>query len=175
MQLLDTLRARGITLEPRPDGKLAARPASALTDELRREIRLHKAELLAVLTTPELAAMLQAEPANIAVSDPLTLLAVDVRLVATALGLDLEPIATARQLVEDCDGIHELPRHDRLRAVLLLLRLLRDGPGCLNAPAPDLKAVGDTAVELWHAGKPDQARALWDAARDRDAERAGER
>jgi hypothetical protein len=50
-ELVETLRARGVTLEPRGD-KLRLAPASAVTPEEVEALRLHKAEVLVLLTAP---------------------------------------------------------------------------------------------------------------------------
>ena len=57
--ILGLLAARGVTIRPRPDGNLEVSPRRLLTDETRRLIREHKAELLQVLAAgslPDLAA-----------------------------------------------------------------------------------------------------------------------
>ncbi len=50
------LTAKGLTLRPTPDGNLEVWPRRLLTDETRRLIRAHKAELLAALAEPEVFA-----------------------------------------------------------------------------------------------------------------------
>src|ERR1043166_3586265 len=49
MELLTSLQRQGFNLMPRPEGKLAVKPAEKLTDELREAIRQRKAEVLALL------------------------------------------------------------------------------------------------------------------------------
>jgi len=49
--LLAEIRAAGLTLDPAPDG-LRVSPKARLTDELRKKIRAHKADLLAALRSP---------------------------------------------------------------------------------------------------------------------------
>jgi hypothetical protein len=49
--LLDELKAMGIRLEPRPNGKLHITPADHLTPELLEAVRRHKTEILATLAT----------------------------------------------------------------------------------------------------------------------------
>ncbi len=49
IELLSTLRAQGITVEPRPDGRLYIAPAERLTPDLIARLRAHKPEILAVL------------------------------------------------------------------------------------------------------------------------------
>ena len=48
-QVIESLRARGGQLHLLEGGHLGAAPASALTDDLRAEIRAHKTELVQVL------------------------------------------------------------------------------------------------------------------------------
>ena len=48
-ELLTTLHQRGIILTPLPGNKLAIRPASKLTPELRAELKQRKSEVLALL------------------------------------------------------------------------------------------------------------------------------
>ena len=52
--ILGLLAARGVTIRPRPDGNLEVSPRRLLTDETRRLIREHKAELLQVLAADSL-------------------------------------------------------------------------------------------------------------------------
>lgn len=65
--LLQMLTARGLTLRPRPDGNLEVSPRTALTDELRAQIRAHKGELLAALQA--LAGAAEAPGADHATTD----------------------------------------------------------------------------------------------------------
>src|ERR1043166_6124430 len=50
LELLRQLERQGFTLTPTVDGKLAVKPAGRLTDSLRKQIRAHKAEVVALLT-----------------------------------------------------------------------------------------------------------------------------
>jgi len=52
--ILGLLAAQGLTLRPRPDGNLEVSPRRLLTDETRRLIREHKAELLQALAVDPL-------------------------------------------------------------------------------------------------------------------------
>lgn len=52
--ILGVLAARGLRLRPTPDGNLEVSPRRLLTDETRRLIREHKAELLTALGTDAL-------------------------------------------------------------------------------------------------------------------------
>ncbi|MBI1984091.1 MAG: hypothetical protein HYS61_07830 [Acidobacteria bacterium] len=52
--ILGLLAARGLTVRPRPDGNLEVSPRGLLTDETRRLIREHKAELLQALVADPL-------------------------------------------------------------------------------------------------------------------------
>lgn len=44
--IFDALRDAGLTVTPKPNGKLNVAPASRLTDELRELVRVGKAEML---------------------------------------------------------------------------------------------------------------------------------
>lgn len=48
-ELLERVRAAGVRLAALPGGRLWAEPSALLTDELRSEIRAHRAELLTLL------------------------------------------------------------------------------------------------------------------------------
>ena len=52
-ELLDTLQARGARVHLLADDHLGVAPSSALTDDLRAEIRAHKTELIQVLRTED--------------------------------------------------------------------------------------------------------------------------
>ncbi len=47
--ILNTLRERGVTLRVDEQGRIVAKPLSAIDDGLRREVKAHKAELLTLL------------------------------------------------------------------------------------------------------------------------------
>jgi hypothetical protein len=51
--LLTELGRRGIRIEPRPNGNLYLAPKDLLTPELVERVRSHKAELVALLSTPQ--------------------------------------------------------------------------------------------------------------------------
>ena len=51
-ELLNTLVGRGATVHLENGDQLRIKPAAALTDELRAQIRLNKAEIVAFLTRP---------------------------------------------------------------------------------------------------------------------------
>jgi len=54
--LLAELHARGVRVKPRPaTGKLWVKPLSAIDPLLRARLNAHKAELLALLTTPAIS------------------------------------------------------------------------------------------------------------------------
>ncbi|MSQ47310.1 MAG: hypothetical protein EXR78_02805 [Deltaproteobacteria bacterium] len=55
-ELVEILRREGFTLIPLSEGRLAVKPAVRITDDLRRQIRCCKTEVLALLTRPHLNA-----------------------------------------------------------------------------------------------------------------------
>lgn len=54
LELLQTLERQGFVLALLPEGKLAVKPATRLTDSLREQIRAHKAAVVALMTKPYL-------------------------------------------------------------------------------------------------------------------------
>jgi len=60
--LIESFRRRGIQLETRPNGRLAARPASRLTDDDRTILRSRKLEILSALTLADDDAKAGSEP-----------------------------------------------------------------------------------------------------------------
>jgi hypothetical protein len=54
--ILHHLRERGLTVEPGEPGRVIVRPASKLTDDLREQIRAHKAEIIDRLAADRAAA-----------------------------------------------------------------------------------------------------------------------
>lgn len=62
--ILHHLRERGLTIEPGEPGRVIVRPASKLTDDLREQIRAHKAELIDMLAADKAAAPARPRPAS---------------------------------------------------------------------------------------------------------------
>jgi hypothetical protein len=108
--LLEELRAAGLTLDPAPDG-LRVSPKGRLTDELRRKIRAHKAELLAALSPPpDDRADLEADVASQAVAAEVLALAAHPDRTEFALRNHAEAIRHFRKKAADTERLAALYR-----------------------------------------------------------------
>lgn len=108
--LLEELRAAGLTLDPAPDG-LRVSPKGRLTDELRRKIRAHKAELLVALgPQPDDRADLEADAASQAVAAEVLALAAHPDRTEFALRNHAEAIRHFRKMAADTERLAALYR-----------------------------------------------------------------
>ncbi len=97
--LLDRLRARGIELVPAGD-RLRFRPGEAVTSEEREALRRHKAEVLALLTSPQPFEPLALDPITLHEvlgprPDPATLAELEAEVRAAVRQLETESLTGA--------------------------------------------------------------------------------
>ena len=110
-QLLEEIRAAGLTLDPAPDG-LRVTPKGRLTDALRQKIRAHKAELLAALSPPpDYRADLEADTASQVVTAEVLHLAAHPDRTAFAMKNHAEAIMHFRKMAADTERLAAMYRN----------------------------------------------------------------
>jgi hypothetical protein len=114
------------------------------------------------------------DPTRPAEAKPLglrNLVALDVRLVATALGMDLDADEVAGRLLAGCPGLGDLDNLDRLTTVRACLLVGTGREPFADTPAA-LKEATDQVVGVWRSGDRDGARRLFAATVAPGLERA---